>query len=242
MKKELSTDSNRIRPYFIEEIGCEGVSNHDIAKSLNADVGNVNRRIRGILSIIPELSPMGMPKTAKGSNAKIYLPTASAKIVVAKYDNEIGFAYLRFLCECERVAMELTPQLIARVKELEEQLAQIELQLDTEKKVRPIKRLAAQKTQLLTELLTCSTGLYGEEVIERHLTRQPVELLNQDELERAKLYMLIRQNEGVTRAIRHLQDRIDFRAQQKLLAESIQKHEESSQVLSKHGLIKKEPA
>jgi phage regulator Rha-like protein len=240
MKTELA---KQIKPYFIEELGCEGLSSLDIAEGLQAQHYHVARKIRQFSERLQisirhrkELVEIGRPQVV------YLLPTNLAKMVVAKYENEIGFAYLGFLLQCETIATELTPQLVARVKELEAQLEQIELQLDTANKVRPIKRIAPPKTQLLTEIITCSNGIFGEEIIERHLTRQPISTLNQDELERAKLYMLIRQNEGVTKAIRNLQDKIDFRAQQKLLAESIQKHQETSQVLSKHGLIKKEPA
>ena len=246
MKTELA---KQIKPYFIEELGCEGLTNYDIAQSTGRPVKVINQMLsRPVFRTLCKTNGYQLVTSVTYSGGVgrpgklILLETLAAKAAIATGSWKECFKYLHFLFGCEYFKEVEAPRLAAQIEELRTIIEQQALELDTAKKVRPIKRLAAPKTAVITELITVSAGLYGEDVIERHLAKQLVNTMTQDEIDRAKQYMLIRQNEGVTKAIRDLQDRIDFRAQQKLLAESIQKHQETSQVLSKHGLIKKEPA
>ena len=113
-------------------------------------------------------------------------------MVVAKYDSAIGFAYLRFLLECERVATELTPRLVERVKELEAVVEKQALELDTAKKVRPIKRLAAPKTICVTEIISRQDGMFGEPVIERHFKHVAIQDLTQKPILSARVVNVTR--------------------------------------------------
>lgn len=179
----------QIKPYYIDEIDCEGLSNHDIAQCLGASVGHVNRKIKTILSIIPELSPIGIPATRKGSAAKIYLPTHTAKIVVAKYDNKIGLGYLRFLLMCEKIAQDKINSIEAPYKP---------------------KLLDKPKTARITANIQKVETLFGEPFYKRTMTRVNEEMLTPLERLQAKRFNLILQAEGVMRKVKKLEAEIDY--------------------------------
>jgi|LakMenE01Jun11ns_1017448.scaffolds.fasta_scaffold9958691_18 hypothetical protein len=179
----------QIKPYYIDEIGCDGLSNHDIAQCLGASVGHINRKIKTILSIIPELSPIGIPTTRKGSTAKIYLPTHTAKLIVAKYDNKIGLGYLRFLLMCEKIAQERINSIEAPYKP---------------------KLLDKPKTARITESVQKIDTLFGETIFKRTMTRVSEEMLTPLERLQAKRFNLILQAEGVMRKVKKLEAEIDY--------------------------------
>jgi hypothetical protein len=179
----------QIKPYYIDEIGCDGLSNHDIAQCLGASVGHINRKIKTILSIIPELSPIGIPTTRKGSTAKIYLPTHTAKLIVAKYDNKIGLGYLRFLLMCEKIAQERINSIEAPYKP---------------------KILDKPKTARITKSITKTIGMFGDEIIKRVMTRVDIDLLTPVERLQAKRLNLILQMEGVAKKVKKLEAEIDY--------------------------------
>jgi hypothetical protein len=235
MKAELR---KQIKPYFIEELGCEGLSSEDIADCLGAEHFNVAVKVRKFSERLQiSIATARKITDGKGRNQIVYLlPVELAKMVVAKYDSAIGFAYLRFLLECERVATELTPRLVERVKELELALQNKELELDTARKVRPIKKLAAPKTMCVTEIISKQEGIFGEPVIERHFKHVAIATLTKEEILTARHVNLTRQLEGVAKAAKETLDELDFIRQQKHLEESIQKYNEGLVVITKHGL------
>jgi hypothetical protein len=115
--------SSFIKPHFNQEAGYEGLSSHDIAKGIGADNHQVFQKIArneefliksGFRIYARKLSDTG------GRNGKDYFVcTDTSKYLVASWKNHMGASYFRFLLECERVATELTPKLIARIAELE---------------------------------------------------------------------------------------------------------------------------
>jgi len=124
----LPAKTSFVKPYFIKELGCEGLSNHDIALSLNRPVFTINRKIRR-----PEFqecckvnqytlmtgthkirdTQMGRPKEM------MYMSERAAKALMCLAGWEEGYRYLDFLFDCEAAATEQLPKLRARIAELE---------------------------------------------------------------------------------------------------------------------------
>ena len=50
MDKEIQVESNFVKPYFIEELGEEGLTAHDIAKALGVNVREVHKKCRRMLA------------------------------------------------------------------------------------------------------------------------------------------------------------------------------------------------
>lgn len=147
---------------------------------------------------------------SRGRNSTLYVLTATdAKMIVARYQNEIGRGYLKFLLECEKIATEITPRLVARVKELEKELQAALKVLETKQK-----RLSKPKTLLVTENISKFDSLMGDgQIIKRHMTKYPVSMLTPHEIKRAKLVMMMLQQEGLAKAIKNLADEIDYAEQ-----------------------------
>lgn len=120
---------NYVEPYAQPALnGRAGLTTIDIAKCLGAQHQHVMRSARTLAERCPELRLIRTEMrndSGKGRKGFGYVvPPLAAKLIVAKYDNEIGLAYLRFLLGCEKVATEYTPWLEQRVKDLEALLAQ----------------------------------------------------------------------------------------------------------------------
>jgi len=105
----LVPNNGFVAPRFIEELGCEGLTLHEVAKSLEIQFchakENLMKNIKhysGIEVSIPSSNPVN-PIT------KSYvLSTDDAKLFVSSYQNDIGFAYRKFLIQCEKAL--LTPK------------------------------------------------------------------------------------------------------------------------------------
>lgn len=202
---QLST-SKFFEPKPYPELNGEpGLTSEEIAISLGAQHQHVAHRIRKISERLQISVASRMEMTGdKGRPKLVYiLPVFLAKMVVARYENEVGFAYLRFLLECERVATELVPKLLAQIKELE---ARLQIAAPAKKP----KALPKQKTVLKTTEFVIHDGLFGEQVIERIFKRTVQSSLTEAEILEAKMVALILQNEGIAAAINRIKLRIDF--------------------------------
>jgi Phage regulatory protein Rha (Phage_pRha) len=114
-----------IQPYSIQQLGDElGLTSEDVAKALGTNHRNVIESIQTISSIIPGFAvKTALLKNEKGRPTKLFLLTTDeAKLVTARYGNDLGLGYLKFLIECEKVATELMPKMAARIRELEEEI------------------------------------------------------------------------------------------------------------------------
>lgn len=192
------------------ELGGElGLTSEDVAAALGAQHQHVTARIVAISEMIPGFHATARKVMTGGRPKIVYtLPVDEAKIIVAKYDNEKGMGYLRFLIQCERVATKLTPELVAKVADLEAQLVSMRARLETTARPRA---LPPPKTALVTELVTRHESLMGDgEVLQRHMVRVQRAGLTELDLLKARRVNLILQSDGVATAIRNTQDRIDF--------------------------------
>lgn len=136
MSNQLTQSENQpfVKPYYIEELGCEGLSAKDIAISLDADPSKVRRKLadRGFLDRLKTQSfqalPIGLPNETNGLQyTEYYLDVNAAKFFVAKYDSELGDAYLAYLIRLENAYNEgkLKP-----VSARQEALSQIKTDLE----------------------------------------------------------------------------------------------------------------
>lgn len=113
--------SNRgefVEPYFIEKLGCEGLSASDIAKSLGVNPGDVRRKLlkRDFLDRIKTQGFRAMTIVMVNDindleYEEILLDTRAAKFFVGKYDNEKGDSYLAFLLRLEQKVDELDAEI-----------------------------------------------------------------------------------------------------------------------------------
>lgn len=106
--------SSFVKPYYIPELGCEGLTAADIAKSLKTEPAKVRRKLeeRNFLDRIKaqqfQARPIGRLNENNGLQFTEYLlDTAAAKFFVGKYDSELGDAYLGFLIKLESTVQEL---------------------------------------------------------------------------------------------------------------------------------------
>ena len=101
--------SSYVEPYFIRELGCEGLTAADIAKSLSSEVSVVRRKLtsRGFLDRIKrqgyQALPIGFVNKGNGLEFTEYvLDIDASKFFVGKYDSETGDDYLAFLITLEK--------------------------------------------------------------------------------------------------------------------------------------------
>lgn len=110
----LVRDSQFVSPRFIEELGCDGLSATDIAKSLDTEPKKVRQKLKG-RNFLSRIESQGFKVTTVTlSNAnnlefdEYFLDVDAAKFFVGKYDSEIGDSYLAFLIRLERNVDELS--------------------------------------------------------------------------------------------------------------------------------------
>ena len=98
-----------VKPHFIPELGCEGLSSGEIAQSLGIQAGHVREKLgpRGGMDNLIELlgKDVSQDNIARVDFRNInevefseyFLSTLAAKLFVALYQNDTGRAYLTFL-------------------------------------------------------------------------------------------------------------------------------------------------
>jgi len=111
---ELLMDGGFVKPYFIEELGCDGLTCADIAKSLGIAACDVRKKLvtRGFIERIDKqgykAKTFVLANKTNGVEFNEYaLDVDAAKFFVAKYDNDMGDAYQAFLISLEKQVTEL---------------------------------------------------------------------------------------------------------------------------------------
>lgn len=124
----LPATTNFVKPYFIKELGCDGLSNYDIAKALNRPVKHINQKIErpefqqcckiNHYDLVTESNQI--QKRGRGRARRVILMQArAAKTLMCLAGWEEGYRYLDFLFDCEEVVSKELPKLRQRIAELE---------------------------------------------------------------------------------------------------------------------------
>lgn len=121
--KKLTSKTTFVKPHYNEEAGFEGLWDHEIAKSLSVQVIHVITKLKRNWSFLSQNGIFPYEKIKQNqdgaSRKAFFVPTQVAKYFVSSWKNNMGWSYWMFLLDCERVATELTPKLLARIAELE---------------------------------------------------------------------------------------------------------------------------
>jgi len=129
-------ESKFIKPHYIEILDEEGLTAHEIAICLSVPVNRVHRRLeRTFIEQVKDILHWKILQTSVKQeihevNGYRYdreidtyaLNTRAAKAFVATYKNFIGASYLDFLFDCEFLATEKMPKLIAEIDLLRQKL------------------------------------------------------------------------------------------------------------------------
>lgn len=114
---EALAHSNFIAPHYIEELGEEGLTLHEIAQSLGIQFKHAKEALEKNLSDYNavEISTQQEIQEVTGftyaRKVNSYaLTTEDAKFFVAGYNNAIGKAYRRYLIQCEKAVHRLAQQ------------------------------------------------------------------------------------------------------------------------------------
>lgn len=108
---EALIHSNFVAPHYIEELGEEGLTLHEIAKSLGITFGHSKAAYEKNISDYSGIeisTPSGNP--VNPTVLSYALTTEDAKFFVAGYNNDIGKAYRRYLIQCEKAVHKLAQQ------------------------------------------------------------------------------------------------------------------------------------
>jgi len=167
-----------VKPYFIAELGTEGLMSSDIAMALG-----VEHR-----SVLEKLRRKSWAKSAKwrcivltihnSFNNRSYEAFAfdkrAAKAFVARWGNETGDSYLDFLFDCEEFIEEGIPKLQAQLDLLRKEIEALKA---------PKKKEIAGWTVTITKGVRRIRDIFGEEHIE--IEREKVRYCDLNENERA---------------------------------------------------------
>lgn len=207
--------TQQIKPYYIEELGCEGLSVSNIASSLKTDRKHILQRMRRpafkalidcneyrmitrknvFPSIEGKLVKQGRPEQV------CFLETRAAKALVATYASKEGFRYLDFLFNCEQVVLEQLPQLRAKLQILESRNQYLESVMNHK-----------QQTLSGPRKGSLSVPVYNEDMFGQVFV-QKWELAHRDSMSeidkvKAKLRHAIKVNQGLTKGIEELNERM----------------------------------
>lgn len=183
-----------------------GLTSEQIAASLGIAHSHCVRKIGQFSERLQISIRTRLEDSAHGRKKTVYiLPSLLAKMVVARYENEIGFGYLRFLLDCERVATEVTPKLYAQVKELQDRLDNL---LASQQAYKP-KRLAGAKKGMLAIPVEQAT-LFGDAPVIHYVMMQ-MDSVSEAAKHKGQLRHLQKQMSGMANKINALQDLLDGR-------------------------------
>lgn len=208
MSQEIAPTSF-IKPYYIDALGEDGVTARDIATSLKTRSNDVRKKIEKHfleqckLSQYWRAAEFTASNDSSGLRIKEYaLNIRAAKVFIATYRNKIGASYLDFLFDCERVATELTPKLIAKVKDLE-----LRLQASEDAQIKRDRKLIKAVKQGMILAPTYHENLFG--LLEQKWEMRQKETLNEVNLLSAKLRHAQKTVKGLVNKIDILQDDLD---------------------------------
>ena len=124
-------ESDFVKPYYIEELGEEGLMASDIAKALGVSIKRVHERLnRSFTKDCEEIEDWRLVAIATAIDTGTYTKREgttyafnikAAKAFVATYRNKRGRLYLNFLFDCEKIATELVPKLNEEIKKLRDE-------------------------------------------------------------------------------------------------------------------------
>lgn len=124
--EKLPATTAFVKPYFIAELGCEGLTNYDIAKALNRPVKHINQKIQRAqfqecckLNQYDLITSSVTTVTSQKKQQMVYMSARAAKALVAIASWKEGYRYLDFLFDCEAAATKELPRLRQRIAELE---------------------------------------------------------------------------------------------------------------------------
>jgi hypothetical protein len=156
-----------VQPRFIEELGCEGLSLHDIAKSIGVEFSCVKTKFERMLSDnrvkslhvqIEVVYDSGLRTERKGVSWA--LATDTAKFFVAKWDSELGDAYCRFLVECEKALTNMMEELPPELKYL------IRLSMEQKEQKKKLEQIESTLQSTNLSLLDCPLSTSQIETLE----------------------------------------------------------------------------
>lgn len=111
----IKTENEFVAPHFIDELGEDGLTLHEVSRGLQATHQHVRDRLENLIrkGAISLAHAITCPNETNGLPVNSYVLTVEdSKMLAASYDNEAGFGYRRFLIQCEKKLKEvLTPKL-----------------------------------------------------------------------------------------------------------------------------------
>lgn len=132
---QLVNEPKAVKPYYIEELGCEGLSTRDIAHSVGEELKVLNQKFlrpnfQKRCSVCKYSTVTAVTEENQYVTERIhFLETRAAKALVAVLESENGYLYLDFLLECERLVLEEVPHLIAERDAYKAKVMEIEQQI-----------------------------------------------------------------------------------------------------------------
>jgi hypothetical protein len=109
MTTDIIPGTNFVAPHFIPELGEEGLTLHEIAKSLGIEFKHAKAAYEKNIndySGVEISAPSGNP--VNPVVLSYALNTEDSKFFVSGYNNAVGKAYRRYLIQCEKVVMKMT--------------------------------------------------------------------------------------------------------------------------------------
>lgn len=127
MDTSMTLKSQFVQPHHIQELGEEGLTAHEIAKSLGVPAKHVLEKLRRGDWVSHNLPIFKQAVyTAKNENNRLVktfaLNKAAAKLFVARWVGTIGDSYSAFLFECELVATQLLPEVVKQLERTTKEL------------------------------------------------------------------------------------------------------------------------
>ncbi len=157
--------NNFVEPYYIQELGCLGLSASDIAKSLNAEPRAIREKLKA-RDFLERIKDQGFTAIAIAMANKtnglpfneFFLDVSAAKFFVAKYDSTEGDAYLAFLINLEKKVdnlkeLSLKDPLLATMLHIQSIRVK---QLEQDEQIRTLQLVSEQQTKLLSNLTASS--------------------------------------------------------------------------------------
>jgi hypothetical protein len=150
-----------VKPHFLEELGCEGLTSQEVADSLGMRHDNlltlVTRLIKSNDILDTEAQELNITrKNAIGGTYTIktvYLTTDAAKFVVTQSSTKLGMAYCRFLISCEKALTNLANTKVnERLDKLEKAIESLSIGKDSEFLPRYLKHWERDHSEFLSLL------------------------------------------------------------------------------------------
>lgn len=215
------TVSSFKKPYFISELGEEGLLARDVAESLGISLAHVHQKIERsfkvdvdsiekwrIITIVINDNIKGLDSGFRELQTYGF-NTRAAKAFVATYRNRKGLLYLDFLFDCEQVATNITPKLIKKVQELESEIVTLK---ETSVEHKKLIKKASRKGMMLSPV-------FEENLIGKLEARYELKRKNEvDETLQniANLKHISKINEGLSKKIEMITDKLlDLELQQR---------------------------